>query len=272
MLTRNLWFMIWTFASCISTVEFARVEAQTVGYSLGSSNRVITQPVLISVREPSFLQDSDKKELDKKELDKKDLDKRDLEKKDSDEDTTKLEAKKDPDAKSGGKNQSDKPTKSGGLAPITMQSVRDPIGAANISVAEIGTKVLPENEAAKERIASQTLPGGAERGFSYVNFRWQASNNGSLPLYFEEPMLERHGQQLCPTYLQPAVSGTKFLSNLILYPYKATLHPALECRYSLGHFRPGSAAPCLRDTLPWSPRAAVVQGFAVTGVAVGLPW
>ncbi len=160
----------------------------------------------------------------------------------------------------------------GKLAPIAMESVRAPIAAANISVTEIGTKVVPEDQAAKQANGLVPLPNGQERGFSYLTYRWQAANVCHWPLYFEEPMLERHGQQICPTYLQPAYSGTKFLSNLLLLPYKSTLQPPLESRYTLGHFRPGSAAPCLKDTLPWSTEAAIVQGAAVTTVAVGLPW
>lgn len=160
----------------------------------------------------------------------------------------------------------------GSLAPLAAQSLSAPIGAANISVDGIGTKILPEDHAAKRGTSLLPLPGGEERAIGHLTYHWQSANICHWPLYFEEPMLERHGQQVCPAVLQPAVSGTKFLSNLLLYPYKATLQPALESRYTLGHFRPGSAAPRLRDTLPWSPRAAAVQGAAVTGVVVGLPW
>ncbi len=163
-------------------------------------------------------------------------------------------------------------SESGRLSPIAMESVRAPIGAANISVNEIGTKVLPEDQAAKQLTPRAPLPSGHDRALAGLTYRWQAANICHLPLYFEEPMLERHGQQCCPTWIQPAVSGSKFLSNLILYPYKATLHPAFENRYTLGHFRPGSGAPCLRDTLPWSADAALVQAGAATAVVVGLPW
>lgn len=163
-------------------------------------------------------------------------------------------------------------SEAGRLDPITMESVRAPIGAANISVSEIGTKVLPEDQAAKQMVPRVPLPGGQDRMFSGLTYRWQAANICHFPLYFEEPLLERHGQQCCPTWIQPAVSGSKFLSNLVLYPYKATLHPAFENRYTLGHFRPGSGAPCLRDTLPWSTDAALVQAGAATAVVVGLPW
>lgn len=161
---------------------------------------------------------------------------------------------------------------SGRLTPLMMQGVDDPIQAANISVDQIGTQVVPEDQASRHSAGVIPLPDGQDRGIDYVTYRWQAANICHWPLYFEEPMLERHGQQRCPTYLQPAVSGAKFFTNVALYPYKATLWPACESRYTLGHFRPGSPVPTLRETLPWSRRAALVQGAAVTGVAVGLPW
>lgn len=188
--------------------------------------------------------------------------------KSSDDKTT---AQKD-DASKAEDSQSPRASDSGRLSPIAMESVKAPIGAANISVMDIGTKVLPEDQAAKQMVPRMPLPVGRDRALEGLTYRWQAANICHLPLYFEEPMLERHGQQCCPTWIQPAVSGSKFLSNLILYPYKATLHPAFENRYTLGHFRPGSGAPCLRDTLPWSADAALVQAGATTAVFVGLPW
>ncbi|MGN6547546.1 MAG: hypothetical protein ACTHK7_21010, partial [Aureliella sp.] len=42
------------------------------------------------------------------------------------------------------------PASSGRLAPIMMQGVREPIGAADISVEQIGTQVIPEDQAAKQ--------------------------------------------------------------------------------------------------------------------------
>lgn len=163
--------------------------------------------------------------------------------------------------------------KGGMLAPLELEPVNSPISAANIMVDQIGTHVIPEDSAAKtfnKPVAA--LPNGEDRALAYRTYRWQAANICHWPLYFEEPMLERHGVQRVPECLQPAVSGSKFLGNLVLLPYKATLQRPLESRYTLGHFRPGVTPPALRDSLPWSPRAAVVQGFAATGVVVGLPW
>ncbi len=160
----------------------------------------------------------------------------------------------------------------GRLSPIAMEGVRAPIAAADITVTEVGTKVLPDDQAAKLASAQIPLPNGSDRMLTGLTYRWQAANICHFPLYFEEPMLERNGVHRCPECIQPAVSGVKFLGNIAIYPYRATLWPAFENRYTLGHFRPGSCAPALRDTLPWSTDAALVQAGAVTGVFVGLPW
>ncbi|MCC6509812.1 MAG: hypothetical protein IT423_11935, partial [Pirellulaceae bacterium] len=101
-------------------------------------------------------------------------------------------------------------SETGRLNPIVMESVRAPIGAADISVADIGTKIVPEDQAAKQAVATLPLPGGLDRAFEGLTYRWQAANICHLPLYFEEPTLERHGQQRCPTCVQPVVSGGKF--------------------------------------------------------------
>ena len=213
--------------------------------------------------------DADKKSDDKSDDEKKDADKEDADKTEIDK---KDGTGKDDEVKSAAGANTTGSSEAGRLAPITMESVKAPIGAANISVVEIGTKILPDDQAAKQMVPRIPLPGGQDRAFSGLTYRWQAANICHLPLYFEEPMLERHGQQCCPTWMQPAASGGRFLSNVILYPYKATLHPACENRYTLGHFRPGSGAPCLQDTLPWSADAALVQAAATTAVFVGLPW
>lgn len=243
-------------SGCIATGAQAQIE-------LNDSNR---SGVIVSLRPQSAFyvaQENDKPTA-------KD-DSAKAEKAGDDKNADKDKADIDTDKKDDASNSS-QASDAGRLSPITMESVRAPIGAANISVMDIGTRVLPEDQAAKQMVPRLPLPGGQDRQLAGLTYRWQAANTCHLPLYFEEPMLERHGQQCCPTWIQPAVSGSKFVSNLILYPYKATLHPAFENRYTLGHFRPGSGAPCLRDSLPWSTDAALVQAGATTGVFVGLPW
>jgi hypothetical protein len=49
------------------------------------------------------------------------------------------------------------------------------------------------------------------------------------------------------------------------------IHEPCECLYPLGYFRPGSCAPKLIYPIPISPRGALYQAAAVTGVVYLLP-
>ncbi len=74
------------------------------------------------------------------------------------------------------------------------------------------------------------------------------------PLYFEDPMLERHGEEAgC---FQPAVSGGRFFFTVGALPYLMAGESPCECVYPLGHFRPGSCVPLRvdRPPLPWETR------------------
>ncbi len=128
---------------------------------------------------------------------------------------------------------------------------------------------VPDSAAAKRALPPAYL--NYDRGWSAQMYLWQSAKICHHPLYFEDAMLERHGHQRMPC-LQPAISGAKFFGEMVLLPYTMTLHPPCECRYALGHFRAGSCAPALKDTLPWSRHAALVQSLAATGIIVGLPW
>jgi hypothetical protein len=161
---------------------------------------------------------------------------------------------------------------SGLVQAMELAGVRTPLSAPDIRPIAQRGNIFPEDQAAALTHGVVPLPNGEDRGIACLAYRWQAANVHYGPLYFEEPMLERHGQECVGPVVQPALSAGKFLGNVALMPYKATLHRPLESRYALGHFRPGSPAPMLRETLPWSTRAALVQAGAVTGVAVGLPW
>lgn len=160
-------------------------------------------------------------------------------------------------------NAKDQP--SGGLRAKPSNDVLDAISAPNI----LTEGTVPESAAAKRGLDRVGLP--QHRGWSLSQVCWQSSNICHLPLYFEDAMLERHGHERFPV-LQPMVSGTKFISTIALLPYLTALHHPCECRYALGHFRPGTCAPVLKDTLPWDRRAAAAQALGVTGVVVGLPW
>jgi hypothetical protein len=100
-------------------------------------------------------------------------------------------------------------------------------------------------------------------------FAWSASRLSHHPLRFEDVGLERYGQS-CGV-LQPAVSGVRFLGSLVTLPYRIGLDPPREDIYALGYFRPGSAAPHVRETLPLSVRGVMLQGLATAGIVLMFP-
>ena len=106
-------------------------------------------------------------------------------------------------------------------------------------------------------------------GTSY-QFEWEASQLGHNPLYFEDVPLERHGHAVRPL-LQPALSGARFVGDAIVLPYKMGLDHPREYEYTLGHIRPGTCAPALREHLPWSWKGAALQAAATTGVVFMFP-
>jgi len=97
------------------------------------------------------------------------------------------------------------------------------------------------------------------------SFHWLPAELCHRPLYFEDAMLERHGQSR-HGLVQPLASGTRFFASIAALPYKAVVDPPRRPRSTLGHFRAGSGAPCLLQRPPWQANA----GLAEAGLIVGL--
>ncbi|MCA9177663.1 MAG: hypothetical protein KDB14_24510 [Planctomycetales bacterium] len=116
------------------------------------------------------------------------------------------------------------------------------------------------------------LEGGPEtpRAFPPMTFTWTASGLCHKPLYFEEKNLERYGHA-APPFVQPVLSGAHFFGSLVTLPYQMGIHPAYECRYDLGDYRPGSCAPWLVPNVPISLRGALLEAGFVTGGFFLLP-
>ena len=144
------------------------------------------------------------------------------------------------------------------LTPIQNRPLNKSVSAINISMEGIGTGDIPKAVTDGETLIV-ALPTGYDRGATFKPTHWRASNICHYPLYFEDAMLERHGHTRYGYHLQPLVSGAKFFTTLSLLPYLKTLQPTCRSRYALGHYRPGSCAPVLRDTIPWDKRAALVE-------------
>ena len=148
--------------------------------------------------------------------------------------------------------------------PIVLPALSIP----NTSIQGVGTGSTPEDFVVGRLPATIQLPYGADRyGFWALDRKtWTAPVFCLQPVYFEETMLERHGQERFP-YLQPLVSGATFFSNIAFLPYHSYLQRPLEERYSTGHYRPGSPAPCLRQRAPYDAGALRFQ-LLTTGTTV----
>lgn len=95
---------------------------------------------------------------------------------------------------------------------------------------------------------------------------WKASSLCHKPLYFEDVQLERYGHSHGP-FLQPIYSTGHFFVSLAFLPYQMGIHPANECQYALGFYRPGDCAPWLKDPVPISLEGIKLETLTAVGLA-----
>jgi hypothetical protein len=145
-----------------------------------------------------------------------------------------------------------------------------PLSAPNISTDNIGTGARPLDMVEGRLPPARPLPTGLDRTYPMARLEkyWDPSSICHKPLYFQDTMLERHGHERFHA-LQPMISGVKFFGTLPLMPYMMTLHRPSEDIYNLGHYRPGTAAPCLKERPPYDARAIGVQTLT-TGAGFAL--
>ncbi len=259
--------------ACVSTESVNAQVVQTAGenqnevfgisaqLTASDSGRLSSRRVLVKTPQKGEPSPSDAKKVDDAADDKRTDDQKDDEK---------LVNQSADDKKAGDKTDDNSDQKAGevkqeagkGITPVQAFGLKMNVDRVNISTDKIGTGVLPDDTAAKRAPPSMGLLDGQSRGIVSQQVNWRPANICHFPLYFEDAMLERHGHVRWG-HAQPLVSGTKFLTTIPLLPYLKTMHPPCELRYSLGHFRPGSCAPALKDHLPWDQRAATVEAVSL---------
>ncbi len=180
------------------------------------------------------------------------------------------DAKRDSDSKADEKKSTDEKggASSDSLKPITIAPLKIP----NIAVASVGNGSTPKDTIQGRLPPSRMMPTGASReyGLYSIDKQFAPSAICHKPLYFQDTMLERHGHQRFPN-VQPLASGVRFFGTIPIMPYLMTLHPPGEDIYNLGHYRPGSGAPCLMERPPYDQRAIRVQALTTAGVLVAAP-
>jgi hypothetical protein len=103
-----------------------------------------------------------------------------------------------------------------------------------------------------------------------IGFHWRASEIRYRPVYFEDTMLERHGQTR-PCLVQPLVSGARFFGSIAALPYGAMVDPPWRPVSNLGHFRVGSASPCMLQHPPLQVDAGMLEAGLIVGLIFIVP-
>lgn len=132
---------------------------------------------------------------------------------------------------------------------------------------------VPKDFRDEQNVPSMNLPeSGAERdsAWEWTSFHWEAPNTFSNPRYFEDRMLERHGQQAAGK-LQPILSGARFFTAIPLLPYLMTVSEPQEKEYSLGYYRTGNSIPSLRQRPPYERRAVLSETAVLSGFFMLVP-
>ena len=124
----------------------------------------------------------------------------------------------------------------------------------------------------KDAPTMQLPESASERGvpWNWTVCNWEAANTFSNPRYFEDRMLERHGQE-CFGHCQPLASGARFFLTVPMLPYLMTVSEPCDCEYTLGYYRSGSCTPALMQRPPYDRRAMIMEALVVSGVMIGFP-
>lgn len=167
-----------------------------------------------------------------------------------------------------------RPSPNPGVAAPAEGKVRSlpELRAPDLSTSKVGTGKTPKDEARSTAPQPETLPWGPSRDVPPVPTTklWVPTAICHNPLYFEDAMLERHGHERFPC-IQPFASGVRFVATTVTLPYLITLHPPCEDVYALGHWRPGSQAPCLVERAPYDHHALKTMVLTSGAAAVAIP-
>ena len=126
---------------------------------------------------------------------------------------------------------------------------------------------------------------GQSRPWMLTSYEWEAPATRHLPLFFEEPNVERMGYtygfywNICgyesgrcaAECLQPIVSGAHFFGRVAMIPYICGIDPPCEPVYTLGVDRPGSPVPYRKHLVPISFSGIVYQAGTVVGIGYLIP-
>ncbi|ODA29615.1 hypothetical protein A6X21_08050 [Planctopirus hydrillae] len=174
-------------------------------------------------------------------------------------------------------------------SPVPWAGNDRPVVSLKASIA-LPAGEIPRNRAREmaSTLPTQVMVTGISRPWLWQEVEWEAAATRHLPLYFEEPMLERLGYthgwgretcDYCATdcdrmkaeAFQPFVSAAAFFGRVPILPYQMGVDLPWEPIYTLGEPLPGSPAPYEKRMIPWSLRGALFQAGATTGAVFIVP-
>lgn len=132
---------------------------------------------------------------------------------------------------------------------------------------------LPDSPAKELMAKSGTVKHttGVGREWGTTIYMWEAPAYRHDPLYFEEPQLERYGNEV--PFVQPAISAGHFFGSFATLPYQMGIegNGPITAQHDLRCERPGDCATYSWQRLPWSNTGAATQAGAVLGLIFIIP-
>ncbi len=165
------------------------------------------------------------------------------------------------------------------LRQVAIPKVEDghfalpPLAAPTIATKEIGNGRVPDGFRGDDEAPAQPLPESADQRGEVWNWsvcNWVAADTFSNPRYFEDRMLERHGQERCGV-LQPVASGARFFVTVPMLPYLMAIREPCDREYTLGYYRSGSPVPVMLQRPPYERRAMLTEAAVAAGAIIAFP-
>ena len=134
-------------------------------------------------------------------------------------------------------------------------------------------RLLPERRAYRKLsqapVVQHTV--GYSRDWTPLSYSWEAPQLKYNPLYFEDPQLERYGNEVC--LLQPFLSGARFYATIPTLPYQMMSEGNSVCHtvYDFGYGRPGDCVPYALEVPEFSWTGALASGGWAFALVVILP-
>lgn len=154
------------------------------------------------------------------------------------------------------------------VAPLNIT----PIAEIPLSLAPINNHKAPKEKSTglDSRTFGDLRELRMEQGWTPSMMNWRATNFAHRPLYFEDILLERHGQRRRHG-TQPLWSAAHFFTTFPILPYKIGIERPCECIYTLGYGRPGNCKPSLRRRFVYETDAALFESGAWVAAVLLLP-